>query len=53
MDKHIDTLVNLYIWFYMKHNDENINIKKLRRVSESTIICYLTYDFSSPINMLI
>lgn len=47
MDKHLNTLVNLYIWFYMKYNDENINIKKLTRVSESTITYYLEHDITS------
>ena len=47
MDKHLNTLVNLYIWSYIKYNDENINIKKLMRVSESTITYYLEYDITS------
>ena len=50
MDKHLDTLVNLYIWFYMKYNDENINIKKLTRVSESTITYYLKHDIAHQWN---
>ena len=50
MDKHLDTLVNLYIWFYMKYNDENINIKKLTRVSESTITYYLKHDIAHQSN---
>lgn len=50
MDKHLDTLVNLYIWFYMKYNDENINIKKLMRVSESIITYYLEHDIAHQWN---
>lgn len=44
MNKHINILIDLYIWFYTKYNKESINIKKLRNVTTSTIIWYLKYD---------
>lgn len=43
MDKHINILIDLYIWFYTKYNNESINITKLRNIAKSTITCYLEY----------
>ena len=51
MDKHINRLIDLYIWFYMKYNNgTDVNIKKLMRVSESTITYYLKYDINYQSN---
>ena len=41
MNKHLDLLNDLYCWFYMKYNIDDINTEKLRRVGNSTITYYL------------
>jgi len=41
MDKHLDILNDLYYWFYIKYNIEDINTEKLRRVGNKTITYYL------------
>ena len=45
MNKHLDILNDLYCWFYLKYsNGIDINVKKLRRVSNKTITYYLKYE---------
>jgi hypothetical protein len=41
MNKHLDLLNDLYCWFYIKYNIEDINTEKLRRVANNTITFYL------------
>ena len=46
MNKHLDILNDLYYWFYIKYNNEDINTEKLRRVSDKTITYYLEHDIA-------
>ncbi len=46
MNKHLDLLNDLYCWFYMKYNIEDIDTEKLRRVGNSTITHYLKNDIN-------
>ena len=41
MNKHLDLLNDLYCWFYIKYNIEDIDTEKLRRVGNNTITYYL------------
>jgi hypothetical protein len=41
MNKHLDLLNDLYCWFYIKYNIDDIDTEKLRRVGNSTITHYL------------
>lgn len=51
MNKHLDILNDLYCWFYLKYsNGIDINVEKLRRVSDKTITYYLEHDIAYPWN---
>ena len=46
MNKHLDLLNDLYCWFYMKYNIDDIDTETLRRVANNTIIHYLKNDIN-------
>jgi hypothetical protein len=41
MNKHLDLLNDLYCWFYIKYNIEDIDTENLRQVGNNTITYYL------------
>ena len=41
MNKHLDLLNDLYCWFYIKYNIEDIDTEKLRQAGNNTITYYL------------
>ena len=41
MNKHLDLLNDLYCWFYIKYNIEDIDTENLRQAGNNTITYYL------------